>query len=410
MAMKQTQTKLFDFSDVGLDFCAGSKNLFPDRFKRMLVLGYNLQTVTSVSVAGNQVTFEYGVSHGYVADRVLKVSSGPLAAINDGEFVIDSVTATSLTMTIDTAPISIAGGFTTVIAPLGWELVYEQANIHVYRFKNLDESDVFIRLCFQNIATRRNCISPCIGNSFEMNSGFITDDFSLSPNKAILSPGIDFKWEFGSVAANTHDNWTYTQGYSTYGIGRVVGSKYHFAIMSNGQTGTVRTLTNGIFPNYSLEINLIKYPMILGYIYGSITSVYDTYEARNSAGFMGNVRVTGSPYQGSSFGFLDYGNNVLNPSENYLSSLLDGFNTTVAEPVSIYEYSTGQKLGGLYGIYRVLSASKTLFPNSYQLTPSFTKDIDLNNDVLVHCLGSGNSEGAPTTLLCVPVEEIKHVN
>lgn len=407
MAMKQTQTKLFDFSDVGLDFCAGSKNLFPDRFKRMLALGYNSQTVASVSVAGNQVTFEYGVSHGYIADRVLKVSSGPLAAINDGEFVIDSVTATSLTMTIDTAPISIAGGFATFIAPLGWELVYEQANIHVYRFKNLDESDVFIRLCFQNIATRRNCISPCIGNSFDINSGFITDEYALSVNKEILSPNVDFKWEFGSVAANTHDNWTYTQGFSTYGLGRVVGSKYHIAIMSNGQTGSVRTLTNGIFPNYSINIDSIKYPMMLGYIYGAITSVFDPYEAKNSAGFLGGIRVTGSLLQGSSFGFLDYGNDVLNPSANYLSSLLDGFNTTTAESISLYEYSTGQKLGALYGMYRVLSVSKTLFPSAYQSTPSFTKDVDLNHDVLVHCLGSGNSEGTPTTLLCVPVEEIK---
>ena len=70
--MKQTQTKLFDFSDIGLDFCAGSKNLFPDRFKKILAQGYNTQTVASVGVVGNQVTLTYGVSHGYVADRVLK--------------------------------------------------------------------------------------------------------------------------------------------------------------------------------------------------------------------------------------------------------------------------------------------------------------------------------------------------
>ncbi|RKG45949.1 hypothetical protein D7V64_17530, partial [Acinetobacter cumulans] len=93
MAMKQTQTKLFDFADVGLDFCVGSKSLFPDRFKKMLVIGYNTQTVASVAVAGNQVTLTYGVSHGYVADRVLKVESGVLAEINGGEFWIDSVTS-----------------------------------------------------------------------------------------------------------------------------------------------------------------------------------------------------------------------------------------------------------------------------------------------------------------------------
>ncbi|EXE09995.1 hypothetical protein J559_3303, partial [Acinetobacter sp. 983759] len=43
MVMKQTQTKMFDFADIGLDFSAGSKSLFPDRFKKMLAQGYNTQ-------------------------------------------------------------------------------------------------------------------------------------------------------------------------------------------------------------------------------------------------------------------------------------------------------------------------------------------------------------------------------
>src|SRR5690606_14373193 len=111
MAMKQTQTKLFDFSDVGLDFCAGSKNLFPDRFKKMLALGYNEQTVSSVAVAGNQVTLTYGGTHGYVADRVLKVDSGDLSLVNGGEFWIDLVTTNTVTFTLNDAPGSITSGF-----------------------------------------------------------------------------------------------------------------------------------------------------------------------------------------------------------------------------------------------------------------------------------------------------------
>ena len=144
MAMKQTQTKLFDFSDVGLDFCAGSKNLFPDRFKKMLALGYNEQTVSSVAITGNQVTLSYGVSHGYVADRVLKVNAPELLSINGGEFVIDSVTENTVTMTIDGAPALIAGNFTTKVASLGYQLVYEQNPVQLYKFKALDESDLFL--------------------------------------------------------------------------------------------------------------------------------------------------------------------------------------------------------------------------------------------------------------------------
>ncbi|MEG2569456.1 MAG: hypothetical protein RSA84_24925, partial [Acinetobacter sp.] len=187
MAMKQTQTKLFSFGDTDLDFSVVSKTFFPDRFKKMLVLGYNQQTVASVSVSGNQVTLNYGVTHGYTTDRVLKVNSGALAAINGGEFWVDAVTATSLTMTIDAAPISITGGFVTKIAPLGWQLVYEQSNIHVYKFKHIDNTDMYLRLCFQDQAARRNCISPCIGKTFDSTSGAITDSNALSDNTTLIS-------------------------------------------------------------------------------------------------------------------------------------------------------------------------------------------------------------------------------
>src|SRR5690606_10172412 len=249
MAMKQTQTKLFNFSDVGLDFCAGSKSLFPDRFKKMLALGYNVQTVSSVAVAGNQVTFTYGGAHGYAADRVLKVNSGALASINGGEFWIDSVTTNTVTMTIDDAPLSISGGFTTKIASLGWSLEYENENIHVYKFKQLDESDIFIRLCFQNQTGRRNCISPCVGKTFDALTGFITDPLALVANASLISPDNDFKWEFSGVAGATYDNFTYSQGYSTFGKGVVIGSLYHVGFLTSASISIDSLRVNGCFPS-----------------------------------------------------------------------------------------------------------------------------------------------------------------
>lgn len=145
--MKQTQTKFYDFSDVGLDFSAGSKALFPDRFKKMLALGYNPQTASSASITGNQVTLTYGVTHGYVADRVLQVTA---AGGYNKEVYIDSVTSSTVTFTDATAT-GLTGLISTKVAPLGWELMYEVANIHVYKFKQLDESDVFMRVVFRII-------------------------------------------------------------------------------------------------------------------------------------------------------------------------------------------------------------------------------------------------------------------
>lgn len=160
-----------ELSDVGLDFCAGSKNLFPDRFKKMLAQGYNTQTVSSVVVTGNQVVLTYGVNHGYVADRVLKINSPRIL----GEYVIDSVTSNTVTLTIDNAPNNIIGGFTTYVAPLGMQIVYEQANIHIYKIKALDESEYFMRVVFQTALSQRNRIGISIGKTADLSTGKITD-------------------------------------------------------------------------------------------------------------------------------------------------------------------------------------------------------------------------------------------
>ncbi|MFV5504087.1 hypothetical protein [Acinetobacter sp. 226] len=406
MAMKQTQTKLFDFADVGLDFSAGSKNLFPDRFKKMLALGYNVQTVTSVAVAGNQVTFTYGGAHGYVTDRILKIDSGPLLLINEGEFWIDSITTNTVTFTLDDAPISITGGFTTRIAPLGWSLEYENAYIHVYKFKALDESDLYIRLCFQDQAGRRNCISPCIGKTFDPLTGFITDGFALAVNKEIMSPGMDFKWEFASAANTTHNNYTYSQGYSTYGLAKVVGSPYHLMLLTNGYTGSIRSMINGIAPCATLDYEQLKYPVIIGYTYGSITSTFDLYEARSQRAYIGNIEVTFNRVRnsGSNTSYVFYSTTA---NSSFLSPNLDAFNTSTVENLSIFEGDTLQQIGAVYGIYQVRNASTSLYPTNYQETPSSTRDIDLSSLILVHAGGSGNSESANSHFIAIPIEEIK---
>lgn len=404
MAMKQTQTKLFDFSDVGLDFCAGSKNLFPDRFKKMLSLGYNEQTVSSVAVAGNQVTFTYGGTHGYVADRVLKVSSSELLSINDGEFVIDSVTENTVTMTIDGAPALIAGNFTTKVASLGWELVYEQTNIHVYKFKQLDESDLYLRLCFQDHAARRNCISPCIGKTFDLATGFITDQNALAGNMEILSPENGFKWEFGFWGNATYNDYTYSQGYSLFGKGCVVGSKYHLIFLFNTLNGQPRV--NGFVPVFTHGYNQLNYPVMIGESYGNITNSGSNYMGLNSRAYIGKIRVIFSPDSNNS------GNNLFRmpqASQSFLSSVIDSFNTTTCAPIQVYEQATLQHIGVVVGgLYSAMYASTNTPSTANGAQPSITKDIDLNSNVVVHYTSAGASNSA-FSFVAVPIEEIKIV-
>ena len=409
MAMKQTQTKMFDFADVGLDFCAGSKNLFPDRFKKMLVLGYNEQTVSSVAITGNQVVLTYGVSHGYVADRVLKINSGALATINNGEFWIDAVTTNTVTLTIDGAPTSVVGGFITKIAPLGWELVYELNNIHIYKFRAMNDSDLYLRLCFQNNISYKNMVSPCIGKTVDLAAGIIADSFAYSANASLQTPSTGLCWLFAQDANSIYNNYTYAQGLNVFGKGLVVGSKYHFAVMNNnGRSSAVAAtegaMAGGIFPTACFDSEVLSYPVLLGLISitASSSTNIDTYAL--GVAYLGNQRVRFNK-SNSATGAL-----FITPqaASSFLPSNLDGFNTTVAENLSLYDFTSTQFLGyvsgGVFACNYATSNAPTL---QKSLSPILTSDIDLNNVIAVHALTFASVSLANAVFLAFPVEEIK---
>lgn len=408
MAMKQTQTKLFDFSDVGLDFCAGSKNLFPDRFKKMLALGYNEQTVSSVAVSSNQVVFTYGGAHGYKAERVLKINSGALAAINDGEFWIDSVTTNTVTITIDGAPLSVSGGFTTKIASLGWSPEYENANIYVYKFKALDESDLYLRLCFQTNLTHRNAIAVCIGKSYDVSSGAITDESAYTYSKDITNVSSNvYKWEFTMYGGATYNDWTYNNSEAYFGKAKVVGSKYHLLLLShlinipNGSAGVI----NGFAPSHCYDYEQLGLPALFAYKSNSTSTDLpsNTNVSSNFAVLIGEIVCkTLTEYSLSGYG-------LASPIaiDSFLPDSIEGFNTSTTQPIQIYESTTGQFLGYVNGCIQRVSVGITnnLSPKALD-APAVTQDVDLGNTCLIHNVGYGSSL-VSAAHFAIPVEEIK---
>lgn len=390
MAMKQTQTKLFDFSDVGLDFCAGSKSLFPDRFKKMLAIGYNTQTVASVAVAGNQVTLTYGVSHGYVADRVLKVESGVLTGINGGEFWIDSVTSNTVTLTIDDAPVSIAGAFTTKIASLGWELVFEQPYIHVYKFKHIDDTDMYIRLCFQNNAAYRNRVAPCVGRTYDAATGFITDANSLSETKEITSPNT-MAWEFQLWNTSSYNTANYATGFNEFGSMKVVGSIYHLVLMGSLSSGNTYMSINAILPVKVISA-LLDYPLVLCAENGNQSSNGQGAQYEYGRMLLGGYYC--APYeQRSRTTNALYGESgsAASAPASYLPIEIDAFNTTTAYPINLFLCATGQFVGVVVGgLYKTMYGPTSYPSITYKTQPFQTMDTDLANICLVSQLGAGS--------------------
>lgn len=402
MVMKQTQTKYYDFSDTGLDFSVASKNLFPDRLKKILATGFNVQTVSNITNLGDQVTLTFGVPHGYKSDRVLLVSSAN--GFNE-EVYIDSVTENTIVFT-SSSILGLSGLTSTKVAALGYELVYEKDNIHIYKFKALDESDLYLRLCYANQTNfTRNQISPCIGRSADLELGVITDESAHSDNKTrTFVDANNFKWEFsGSTLAN-YINYTYAEGFNSFGLAAIVGSKYHLLFtVNNSNSGSSGGRVNGFIPANIFQHEALNLPILIGESYGNTSSNGAAFMLSNARAYIGDIRVvfsTNPSNGGNSFFQLP------EAASSFLPNSLDGFNTTTCAPLQVFEYPTLQFLGYASGMYVAKYASNNQPPSTLKTSPSITYDIDLECKFIVHSMNSSSS-AANFAFVAIPMEEIK---
>lgn len=418
MAMKQTQTKYFDCSDFGIEMCFGGITKNQENFKKLLNLGYNENTVNSVSVAGDQVTFTYSGAHNYKSNRVLRVVSGELALINDGEFWIDQVTTNTVVMTITGAPSSIEGGFLTKISPLGWDLVYELGNIQIYGMLHLDDTVRYVRMCFETNVNNRASIAVCIGKTYDPNTGHINDPNALQSTKNLSTPAVANipKWD-GHMAYNAYSDATYSSGFSIFGHGAAVGSKYHFGFqMAGGFKGNADVAHHiyGIFPTHCPYYPDLDYPVLVG-IYaenpsysGSALGNFCIGGSSGGHASVGNLRVRfdmQSAIQNTVMGSI---NTYTRPTSSLLPLSMDPFNTTTLHPLDIYEYSTSQYLGGLYGLYHALFNDTNLPAITASASPTLTVDVEFNSPVLLAASCGPNNATNYIRIMAMPIEEIKY--
>lgn len=400
--IKQTQTKMFDFSDVDLDFCAGSKNRFPAVFKKMLSVGYNPQTANAVTISGSQITLTYGVNHGYVADRVLQVTA--TGGFNK-EVYIDSVTSNTVTCTVlDGVTTGLTGTLTTKIASLGWGLVYEVGNIQIYKMRHLDDTDRYVRLCYQDTTgTARNCIAVGIGKTADLTTGFITDgncidDLGNCATVALATSNI--RWDFTQSTSRTYDNYTYSQGYLLFGKGVVVGSPYHLIIGYHNSTDSRNSSISGIFPFQSVY-GILDYPILIAQNNGDSINAGGIGQIERTMAYAGKTRVV---FHNSDVYLLQRNYSV----SSFLPAGIDSFNTTTCLTLPVYTATEKQYIGHCQGgVYQACYDATNCPTLGYQASPAMTADVDFTANLFTHYLrdGGGNTS---TAWLVFAVEEIKH--
>lgn len=414
MTMKQTQTKLFAFSDAGLDLASVSRAKIPLAFKKVLNTGYNEQTVSSVSVSGNQVIFTYGGAHGYNEKRVLKVSSGLLSEINNGEFVIDSVTSNSVTLTIDGAPVGVMGGFETKVAPLGWDLVYELDLVQLYKMRYLDERELYIRFVFAPATgTHKSSANVCVGKTADEVTGVITDPNAITEGKENITPVTGFQWMFSYITSASEANYTAAQGLNNYGNFFIIGSMYHLACMCNGFSSNYPGRFFAILPTHLYSYDVLDYPLNMGMRSTTAMSTsngndYQQFNPQSTVGYshcyVGNIPVAlDNTTSSTSTEVID---SMTSAVSSFFPSNIDQFNTFAAMPITIYDRVNRQFLGFVSGgAYRSEIFAANLGSIIASALPKSTED---ENSVFIpYQVVWVNQNNSYIHSFCAPLEEIK---
>lgn len=115
----------------------------------VLVNGYNVKTVQSITVASGAGTVEFGSSgHGYVKHQVVKVDGANTAAYN-GEWRVIAVNSTSVVLDMTGVADGTESGNANLacrVAPLGWSKAFSGTNKAAYKSAAPDATGCLLRV------------------------------------------------------------------------------------------------------------------------------------------------------------------------------------------------------------------------------------------------------------------------
>ena len=120
--------KLFESTQTGAPSLSGTAGNLISLLDAVLVNGFNLKSINSITRSGSTATATVAAGHGYREnDVVLQAGAGQTEY--NGEFRIFNVTSTTYQFTVTGSPATPATGtITAKIAPLGWTKAYTGTN------------------------------------------------------------------------------------------------------------------------------------------------------------------------------------------------------------------------------------------------------------------------------------------
>ena len=138
--------KLFESSQTGAPALSGSAGNLISLLDAVLVNGFNLKSVASITRSGSTATATVSAGHGFREnDVVLQAGAGQTEY--NGEFRIFNVTSTTYQFTVTGSPATPATGtITAKIAPAGWTKSFSGTNKAAYKSADVTATGCLLRV------------------------------------------------------------------------------------------------------------------------------------------------------------------------------------------------------------------------------------------------------------------------
>lgn len=112
----------------------------------VLVNGFNLKSVTSITRVGTTATVNFATAHGFLVDQVITIAGADQAEYN-GEHRVAVVSTNYITFTVAESAVTPSTGTVTCKAsPLGFDITHTATNRRVYRTPSLVGSRPYLRV------------------------------------------------------------------------------------------------------------------------------------------------------------------------------------------------------------------------------------------------------------------------
>lgn len=154
----------------------------------VMTVGYNQKYITNYSRSGRNVTFTYAAAHGYLRGQLLKITGATYTALNGLLRVIDVPSTTQLTIYLDDnnfanyPEAATETTLQTIVAPFGWEKLYESATQRSYRSTATDSSKVVFTVrtptrfhATQLVTTNAVCYEVDFSKNLDLTTGSSID-------------------------------------------------------------------------------------------------------------------------------------------------------------------------------------------------------------------------------------------